>query len=56
MYFQKCEPYPVTEHKFMCPVHSEAKQTKASAFGAEKGLPQGRAETGGSCSNNPNSP
>ena len=55
MYFQKCEPYTVTEHKFMCPMHSEAKQTKASEFGAEKGLLQGHAKIGGSCPNNPNS-
>ena len=33
----------VTEHKFMCPTHSEAKQTKMSAFGAEKGSLQGHA-------------
>ena len=28
----------VIEPKFMCPAHSEAKQTKVLEFGAEKGL------------------
>ena len=31
----------VFEPKFMCPAHSEAKQTKTSEFRAEKGLLQG---------------
>ena len=40
----------VTEHKFVCPTHSEAKQTKMSEFGTEKGLLQGHARrTGGLC-------
>ena len=31
----------VTEHKFVCPTHSEAKNSKTSKFGAGKGLLQG---------------
>ena len=39
----------VTELKSVCPMHSEAKQTEMSEFGAEKGLLQGQARrTGGS--------
>ena len=32
--------YFVTELKFMCPTHSEAKQTETSVLGAEGGLLQ----------------
>ena len=43
--------------KFVCPMHSEAKQTKMSEFGADKGLLQGQAKsTGGFCSKDLNSP
>ena len=39
-----------TELNFMCPTHSEAKQTKMSEFGAQKGLLQGHARRmGGLC-------
>ena len=31
----------VAEHKFVCPTHSETKQTETSECGAEKGLLQG---------------
>ena len=31
----------ITEHKFLCPMHSKVKQTKISKFGAEKVLLQG---------------
>ena len=31
----------VTKLRFLCPTHSEAKQTKTSEFGAEEGLLQG---------------
>ena len=31
----------VVEPNFVCPMHSEAKQTEMSEFGAEKGLLQG---------------
>lgn len=30
-----------TEHRFVCSVHSEAKQTETSEFGADRGLLQG---------------
>ena len=30
--------YSVTKHKFMCPMHSEAKQTEMSDLGAEKSI------------------
>ena len=41
----------VIELKFMCPKHSEAKQTKTLEFGSEKGLLKDQAkQTGGSCS------
>ena len=44
----------VTEQKFICPMHSEAKQTER--FGAEKGLLQGQARRmGGLCSKTLNS-
>ena len=33
----------VTDSKFVCLTHSEAKQTETLAFGAEKGLLQGHA-------------
>ena len=33
----------ITEPKFVCPTHSEAKQTKTLELGAEKGLLQGQA-------------
>ena len=33
----------VIGHRFVCLTHSEAKQTKMSEFGAEKGLLQGTA-------------
>ena len=46
----------VTELKFMCPTHSEAKQTETSQFGAEKDFLQGQAKRpGGFCSKSPNS-
>ena len=46
----------IPECKFMCPKHSEAKQTKTLEFGAEKGLLQDQArQTGASCSKTPNS-
>lgn len=32
----------VIQGKFMCPTHSEVKQTETLAFGAEKGVFQGR--------------
>ena len=35
----------VTELKFTCPTHSEAKQTETSVLGAEEGLLQGQART-----------
>ena len=35
------------EHKLLCPMHSEAQQTKISEFGAEKGLLQGHARIDG---------
>ena len=48
---------PVTEHKFLCPTHSEAKQTKMSEFGAEEGLLQGHARRQvARAQNTPNSP
>ena len=41
----------VIERKFVCPTHSEAKQTQMLELGAEKGLLQGHARrTGCSCS------
>ena len=41
----------------MCPMHSEAKQTETSEFGAEKGLLQGHARrTGGLYPKNPELP
>ena len=41
----------------LCPMHSEAKQTKMLEFGAEKVLFQGQARRmGGSCSKPPNFP
>ena len=47
----------VTEHKFMCPTHSEAKQTEMSEFGTEKGLLQDQArKMSGLCPQTPNSP
>ena len=47
----------VIEPKFVCLMHSEAKQTETSEFGAEKGLLQGHAKkTGALCSKYPNSP
>ena len=48
----------VTEHKFVCPMHNEAKQTKTLGFGAKRGLLQGHARRmGRSCSPlTPNSP
>ena len=46
----------VAECKFLCPTHSEAKQTKTLEFGAEKGLLQGQAKRmGGLCSKTPKS-
>jgi len=39
--------FSVAELMFMCPRHSEAKQTKMSEFGAEKGLLQGQARRRG---------
>ena len=46
-----------TECKFLCPTHSEAKQTETSEFGAEKGLLKGHARrTGGSCPPKPQTP
>ena len=45
----------VTEPKFWCQMHSEAKPTKKSKFGAEKCLLKGQTRTIGSlCSKNPN--
>ena len=42
------------EPKFICPTHSEAKQTKMSEFGAEEDLLQGKTRrTGCSCSEGP---
>ena len=35
--------FSVTKHKFVCQMHSEAKQTETSEFGAEKSLLQGHA-------------
>ena len=47
----------VTKCKFVCPMHSEVKQTKTSEFGAEKGSLQGHARgTGGSCPPKPQTP
>ena len=45
----------VIESKFMCLVHSEAKQTETLEFGGKKGLFQGQASMCGSCSKDPNS-
>ena len=28
----------VTKHKFVCPMHGEAKQTETSEFGADRGV------------------
>ena len=39
----------VTELKFMCPTHSEAKQTETSVLGAEGGLLQGQARGVAAC-------
>ena len=33
----------VTKGKFVCPTHTETKQTKMLEFGKEKGLSQGHA-------------
>ena len=41
--------YLLLEHMFMCPTHSEAKQTETSEFGAEKGLLQGQAKSRVGC-------
>ena len=47
-------PY-VVEHKSLCLMHTEGKQTEMSEFGAEKGLLKGQARrTGGSRSEDPN--
>ena len=47
----------ITKRKFVCPTHSEPKQTEMSEFGAQKGLLQGPArKTGGSYSNYPELP
>ena len=55
-YFLLCE-VNVTEYKFVCLTHSEAKQTKTSEFGAEKGLLQDQARrTGDLCSKTLNFP
>ena len=43
------------EHKFACPLHSEAKQLKTWESRAEKCLLQGQARTGRWCSKTPNS-
>ena len=45
-----------TRPKSMCPMHSEARHTEKSEFGAEKGFLQGQARRmGGPCSEDPNS-
>lgn len=47
----------VTVHKFMCPIHNEAKQMEMSEFWAKKHLLQGHIRrTGGLCSKNPKLP
>lgn len=47
----------VIEHRFVCLTHNEAKQTKTSEFGAEKGLLSGQArKVDGSGSKPLNSP
>ena len=39
------------EPKFVCPIHSEAKETETSELGEERSLLQGQArKMGGSCS------
>ena len=42
VYIEHKHPLFVTEGKFMCPMHSEARQTTMSELGAEKGLLQVR--------------
>ena len=39
--------HSVLEPKFVCPMHSEAKQRETSVFGAEKGLLQGPTKENG---------
>ena len=46
----------ITECKFPCPMHGEAKQTKTSEFGAEKGLLQGHARRWVDCAPKPQIP
>ena len=56
IFFQELYTF-VVKCKFMCPMHSEVKQTKTSEFGPAKDLLQSEARRmGGSCSKTPNSP
>ena len=46
----------VTEPKFICPIHTQAKHTKKLELGAETNLSQGQGKRmGGLCSITPNS-
>ena len=46
----------VVKPKFMRPMHSEAKETKTSEFGVEKGIEKAKqGEWDGSCSKDPKS-
>lgn len=50
LYFSKGKtnvPTPVVTLKFMCPTHTEAKQTKTQEFGAQKCLLQGPSKENG---------
>ena len=43
----------VVDHKFMCQIQSEARQTKMLQFGAERGLLQGQGRRRMACAKKP---